>query len=131
MDDGRVVAVAYQLANARGRHLGVLLREVHGYLPRQHIVALAAAAENVLCGHVEVGAHLLENVVDGERPVVYLHRALYHPLGQTHVDVAVIHHRVGQERVDHALKVAHAAVGRRGNEGDYVGRYLQSVAPAL
>ena len=44
VDDGGVVATAYELADARSRHLGVFLCEIHGYLSGNDVFALTAAA---------------------------------------------------------------------------------------
>ena len=44
--DGRMVTIAYQLANATCRHLGVLLCKIHGHLTGYDKVALAALAAN-------------------------------------------------------------------------------------
>ena len=50
---------------------------------------------------------------------------------QPHIDVAVINHRIGQERVDDAFQIAHTAVGCAGNIADDILGNLQSVATTL
>ena len=52
MDDGGMVASAYQLSYARGRHLGIFLREIHGYLSDHHVLTLSASAKHVLLGNI-------------------------------------------------------------------------------
>ena len=43
--------------------------------------------------------------------IVCLYSTLYHTFCKVHVNIAVIDHRIGKQRVDYSLKVAHAAVG--------------------
>ena len=126
-----MVAIADELSDARGGHLGVFLCEIHRHLAHEHILALATATEHVLLRHVEVIAHLLENIVDGERMIVHLHRTLDNPFGKVHIHITVIHHRISQERIDDTLKVAHTATCRLGDIADDILRNLQSVATAL
>ena len=87
VEHGGVVAPANKLADARSRHLGVLLCQIHRHLTHLYIVALAALAEHVLLTHAIVAAHHFENIIDGERMVVYLDGPLDDTLSQMHVDV--------------------------------------------
>ena len=93
--------------------------------------ALAALAFHSGLGNVEVCAHLVHDVVHGERLVVYLNRPAYHPVGQPHVYVAVVHHTVSHKRVDDPLQVAHAAIGRLGDKLYHVIGYAQPVTAYL
>ena len=126
-----MVAVADELTNAGCRHLGVFLRKIHRHLAHKDILALATATEHVLLGDIEMTAHLVENVVDGERMVVHLHCTLDDSLCQVHVDITIIYHGICQERINHSLKVAHTAACRLGDISDYILGNLQSVATAL
>ena len=76
-------------------------------------------------------AYLFEDVIDGERMIVHLDSTLDDPLGQMHVNIAIIHHRICQKRVNHTLKVAHASPGCLGNISYYILGNLQSVATTL
>ena len=86
MNHGRVVAVAYQLTNTTGRHLRVFLGKIHGDLSNLYIVALTALAEHILLIDIVMAAHLLQNIVDGERMVVDLNGTLDDTLSQPHVN---------------------------------------------
>ena len=59
MDDCRVVAVADELSDTGGCHLGVFLSEIHRYLAHLHIVATAALAGDMTLLNVVVLADLL------------------------------------------------------------------------
>ena len=131
VDHGRVVAVADELANAAGRHLRVFLCQIHRHLTRHHKVALATLGAHLSLRDIVVVAHLLHDVVDGERTVVDLDGSLDDTLSQLHVDVAVIYDGVGHQRVDHTFEVAHAAAVRLGNVCDDVVGDLQSVTADL
>lgn len=131
VDHGRVVAVADELADATGGHLGVFLCKIHRHLARRYKVALAALGTHLSLSDVVVVANLFHDVVDGERTVVDLDGTLDDTLSQLHIDVAVIDDGVGHQRVDHTLQVAHAATGRLSNEGDDVIGYLQAVTTDL
>lgn len=120
MYDGGMVASAYQLSYARGRHLGIFLCKVHGHLACCHKVTFAASAQHLLCGDVIVIAHSFENIVDGERMIVGLHGSSHHTLRKMHVDVAIIDNRICQKGVYHTLKVSYAAIGGFGYISEYV-----------
>ena len=91
MNDSRMVAVANELTNARGGHLGVFLGEIHRHLAHKDIIALATATEDVLLGDIIMVAHLLKDIIHGEGMIVNLHRTLDDTLGKTHINIAVIH----------------------------------------
>ena len=69
-------------------------------------------------GDVIMITYLIDDIVNGERMIVYLHSTLDDTLRQPHIDVTVINHRIGQERVDDAFQIAHTAVGCAGNIAD-------------
>ena len=73
-------------------------------------------------------AYFLENIVDGERCVVYFYRSFDDAFGQAHVYLAVVNHGVGHQTVDDALQVANASVGSLGDKLRYIDRDAQSVA---
>lgn len=131
MDHSGVVAVADELADAAGRHLGVFLSKIHRYLTGHHIVALAALRAHLRLRDIVVVAHLLHDVVDSERTVVDLDSTLDDTLSQLHVDVAVINNGVGHQRVDHTLQVSYAATGRLCDESNDIVGNLQSIAADL
>ena len=131
MQHSGVVAPSYELSDACSGHLGVFLGEVHGYLSDLYQLALAALAEYVLLGDTVVVAHGLEDVVDGQRMIVDLHCTLNNTLGQMHVDGRVIDDRVGHERVDHALQIAHRSIGCMCDILNDIGRDLQAVTTAF
>ena len=97
MDDGRVVAVADKLSDTAGRHLRVLLSQIHRHLSHLYQIALAALARHLTLLDIVVTAHLLENLVDGERMVVDLHCTLNDTLGQTHIDIGVVDNGIGHQ----------------------------------
>ena len=70
----------------------------------------------------------VENLIDGEWFVINLHGTLYDSLGQTHVHHAVVNHRIGQQRVDNSLQIAHASIGRLCDVLHYVVGNLKTVA---
>ncbi len=126
-----MVATTNKLSNARGWHLSVLLGEIHGNLSDDDAFAPTAAADNLLLIHAIVVAHLVENVVDGKRVVVDLDGTLDDTLGQAQVDVGVVDHGIGQQRVDDTLEVANGAICSLGNVKDDVLRNAQSVTTTL
>ena len=76
-------------------------------------------------------AYLFEDVINSERMIVHLDSTLDDPLGQMHVNIAIIHHRICQKRINHSLEVAHASPGCLGNISYYILGNLQSVATTL
>ena len=63
--------------------------------------------------------------------IVDLDGTLDDALGQMHVDIGVVDDAIGHERIEHALQVAHGAVGGLGDVLDDHGWNLQAVATAL
>ena len=76
-------------------------------------------------------AHLLQNIVNGQRFVVHLHGTLDDALCQTHVDIGIVDHAISQQRIDDTLQVAYTAIGRLCNEADDILRNLQTVTTTL
>ena len=72
-------------------------------------------------------AHFVDNIIDGERFVVYLDSTHHHPTRQFHVDIAVIDHRISHERIDDAFQVSHTTIGRVGNILNHLFREIESV----
>ena len=131
MNHRRVVTTADELTNARCRHLGVLLSQVHRYLTHHDEVALAALAEHMLLLNIVMVADLLQDIVNGQRLVVNLHSTLHHTLCQSHVYIRVIDNRISQQRVNDALQVTNRTIGRFSNKLDDVGRNLQTITTTL
>lgn len=125
---GAVVAATYQFAYAAGGHLGIFLCQEHRHLACHHIVAFAAAAVYLGHGNVEVVAHAVNNIVNGEGLFVNLYGTFYHTFSQAQVNLAVVNNAESHERVDHALQVANRAIGILGNIFYHVFWYLQPVA---
>ena len=76
-------------------------------------------------------ADFLQDIVDSQRVVVDLDGTLDDTLGQSHIDARVVDDGISHQRIDHSLKVAHAAVGRLSDILDHVGWNLQAVATTL
>ncbi len=72
-------------------------------------------------------AHRIENIVDGQRMVVNLHGTLDDALGQPHIDIAVVDHRIGHQRVHHTLQVAHTAIGGLCDKPNHIRGNLQAI----
>ena len=87
VDNRRVVAVADELSDATGGHLRIFLSQIHRHLTHLHKVAFAALAEHLTLLDIVVTAHLLEDLVNSERMVIYLDGTLDDALGQTHIDI--------------------------------------------
>ena len=90
MNDGTVVAPSYEFSDAVGWHLSMFLCQIDDNLTGIDIFAFAATPEDIGLTDAIVFAHLLDDVVEGEWPVVYFHGASEDTLGEFHVDVAVV-----------------------------------------
>ena len=112
MDHGGVVATANQLSDTTCGHLRVFLSQIHRDLAHLHEIALAALAEHILLTYTIMVANFLEDIIDGQRVVVYLDSTLDDSLCQAHIHIRVVNDRIGHQGVDYALKIAHAAIGR-------------------
>lgn len=131
VEHGAVITTADELTDTRGRHLGVLLCQIHRQLSYLYQFALTALAEDVLLGHTEMLAYLLENVVDRKWIVVHLDGTFDDTLSQTHVDIRVVNDRIGHERIKHTLQIADRAIGCLSDKLDNLCRNLQAVTTAL
>ena len=131
MDHRRVIAVAYQLTDTACRHLRILLSQVHRHLTNLHQITLAALTGNLTLLDIVMTAHLLKDLINGERMVVDLHGSFDDALSQTHVHIGVVDNGISHQRVDDSLKIADAAVGRLCNILDDISRNLQTVTTAL
>ena len=98
-----MIAISHQATNARGRNLGIFLSQEHRNLTCDNQIALAAFAVYGCGRNIEMRTNRLHNIVNGERLIVDFHRPLNHPFGQTHVDLAIIHHAISQQRAHHTF----------------------------
>ena len=131
MNNGRVVTTTNKLSDARCRHLGVLLCEVHRYLAYHDVVALATLAEHLLLRHVIVIANLFQNVIYSKWLVVYLDSTLDHTLSQSHIHIRIIDNGIGQKRIDNSLQVADTAIGCLSNKLNNISGNFQTITTAL
>ena len=126
VDDGAMVAATNHLTYAYGRNLGIFLCEVHRHLTRHDKLALAAAAVDIVDGDVEMVAHSTDDLFHGDvLLLLHLNRAFEHLLSHRHVYATLVDHREGLKHVEHALKVAHRAVGVAGYKLGHIARYVE------
>ena len=126
-----MVTSTNELSYAAGRHLRVLLSQIHGNLAHQHIVTFARTAKHMLLTDTVMVTYLIQNLINGQRFVINLHGALNNTLSQSHVDIGVVNHAICQQRVDNTLQVAHAAIGCLGDKLDDIPRNIQAVTTAF
>ena len=126
-----MIAVADQLADTSCRHLRILLSEVHRHLTDLHQITLTAFTGHLTLLDIVMTAHLLKDLINGERMVVDLHSPFDDTLSQTHVHIGVVDNGISHQRVDDSLKIADAAVGCLCNILDDIGRNLQTITTAL
>ena len=72
-------------------------------------------------------ADFIQNVVNGQRFIIYFHGPFDDAFCQPHVDIAVVDDAVSQKRVDDSLQVTYTAIGCLGNETDDILWYVEAV----
>ena len=109
----------------------MLLSQVHSNLTSLNKITLTTLAEHILLVYTIVLAHLLYDIVDGERMVIYLYSTLDNALSQLHIDIRIINDRISHQRVHHTLQVTNTTICSLSNKLDYISRNFQSVALTL
>lgn len=131
MKNGGVVSASYLTSYARSWHTHVLVCEIHYNLAWKNNLAFACSSFDGNLGDIEMIADNMDDVVNSQYLIIYLHRALQNPFHKAHVDVAVVNDAICHEGIDNALKVADASIRILCNITYYIFWNVETVARYL
>lgn len=98
-----MIAITNEFADSRSRHFGIFLCQIHRYLSCHDIITLTALAVHGSNRHIIMMANRFNNIIDGERLIIHLHRTLDDAFGKTDINAAVINNAVSQKTIDGSL----------------------------
>lgn len=99
-----MITITNKFADSRSRHFGIFLCQIHRYLSCHDIITLTALAVHGSNRYIIMMANRFNDIIDGERLIIHLHRTLDDALRRTDINAAVINDAVSRKTVDGSCK---------------------------